>query len=69
MDFGMDCTGCSSLIRNKLKVVKHVVWGMVHPSMDVVPLIKTINYVFNYFIIFYNDLYYIPLLYLFNLIS
>jgi hypothetical protein len=25
MDFGIDCTGCSSLIRNKLKVVKHVV--------------------------------------------
>jgi hypothetical protein len=25
MDFGMECTGCSSLIRNKLKVVKHVV--------------------------------------------
>jgi len=24
MDFGIDCTGCSSLIRNKLKVVKHV---------------------------------------------
>jgi len=24
IDFGMDCTGCSSLIRNKLKVVKHV---------------------------------------------
>jgi hypothetical protein len=25
MDFGIDCIGCSSLIRNKLKVVKHVV--------------------------------------------
>jgi hypothetical protein len=25
MDFGINCTGCSSLIRNKLKVVKHVV--------------------------------------------
>jgi hypothetical protein len=25
MDFGIDCTGCSSLIRNKLKVVNHVV--------------------------------------------
>jgi hypothetical protein len=24
MDFGIECTGCSSLIRNKLKVVKHV---------------------------------------------
>jgi hypothetical protein len=24
MDFGIDCTGCSSLIRNELKVVKHV---------------------------------------------
>jgi hypothetical protein len=25
MDFGIDCTGCSSLIRNKLELVKHVV--------------------------------------------
>jgi hypothetical protein len=25
MDFGIDCTGSSSLIRNKLKFVKHVV--------------------------------------------
>jgi hypothetical protein len=25
MDFGIHCTGYSSLIRNKLKVVKHVV--------------------------------------------
>ena len=24
MDFGIDCTGCSSLIRNKLKIIKHV---------------------------------------------
>jgi hypothetical protein len=24
MDFGIDSTGCSLLIRNKLKVVKHV---------------------------------------------
>ena len=24
MDFGIDCTGCSSLIRNKLKDVKRV---------------------------------------------
>jgi hypothetical protein len=42
MDFCIDCTGCSSLIRNKLKVVKNV-WDMARPSMDVVPLIKTIN--------------------------
>jgi hypothetical protein len=52
IDFGFDCTGYSSLIRKKLKVVKHVVWDMARPSMDVVPLIKTINYVFNYVIIF-----------------
>jgi hypothetical protein len=45
MDFGIDCTGSSSLIRNKLKFVKHVVWDMACPNMDVVPLIKTINYV------------------------
>jgi len=25
MDFGIDCTGCSSLIRNKLELVEHVV--------------------------------------------
>jgi hypothetical protein len=25
MDFGIDCTGCSSLTRNKLKVIKHAV--------------------------------------------
>jgi hypothetical protein len=24
MDYGIDCTGCSSLIRKKLKVEKHV---------------------------------------------
>ena len=51
IDFGIDCTGCSSLIRNKLKVVKHV-WNMTSQSMNDVPLIKTINLVFNYFIIF-----------------
>jgi hypothetical protein len=51
MDFGIDCTGCSSLIRNKLKDVKHV-RDTTRPSMYDVPLIKTINSVFNYFIIF-----------------
>jgi hypothetical protein len=43
MDFGIDCTVYSSLIRNKLKLVKHVVGDMTRPSMDVVPLIKIIN--------------------------
>jgi hypothetical protein len=38
MDFGINCTGCSSLLRNKLKVVKHVVRDIARPSMDVVPL-------------------------------
>jgi hypothetical protein len=68
MYFGIDCTGCNSLIRNKLKVVKHAVWDMTHPSMDVVALINNKKLLFQLFYYFYNDLCHLPLLYLFKLI-
>jgi len=65
MDFGIDCTGCSSLISNKLKVVKHV-WDMTRPSMNVVPVIKN-KLSFQLLHYFYNDISHLPLLYLLKL--